>query len=116
MSRIYSLVFLLTATFLSPGPLTGTQQLERVPRIGYLAPRSAVPDEFIQGLRDFGYIAVYALRHAPIMTGLKQIAALAIKHRIPAMFSDRQFVEFGGPASLRDKFWRSIPASSHLRG
>jgi putative ABC transport system substrate-binding protein len=33
------------------------QQSKKIPRIGYLAPRSAVPDEFIQGLRQLGYVA-----------------------------------------------------------
>jgi len=39
------------------GPLpTVAQQKGKVPRIGYLAPRSAVPKEFKQGLRELGYI------------------------------------------------------------
>ncbi len=32
------------------------QQKGKVPRIGYLAPRSAVPKEFREGLRELGYI------------------------------------------------------------
>ena len=47
---------------------------------------------------------IYALRHAPILTGLKQIADLAIKHRIAAMFSDRQFVDLGGLVSYGTSF------------
>ena len=39
------------------GPLpTVAQQKGKVLRIGYLAPRSAVPKEFKQGLRELGYI------------------------------------------------------------
>ena len=39
------------------GPLpTVAQQKGKVPRIGYLAPRSAVPKEFKPGLRELGYI------------------------------------------------------------
>jgi putative ABC transport system substrate-binding protein len=32
------------------------QQIRTVPRIGYLAPRSAIPEEFVQGLRELGYV------------------------------------------------------------
>ncbi len=32
------------------------RQPTKVPRIGYLAPRSAVPKEFKQGLRELGYV------------------------------------------------------------
>jgi putative ABC transport system substrate-binding protein len=39
------------------GPLPAeAQQSAKVPRIGYLLPRSAVPKEFRQGLRELGYI------------------------------------------------------------
>jgi putative tryptophan/tyrosine transport system substrate-binding protein len=57
----------------------------------------AVSEENAQG--------IYAgFRHAPVLTGRKQIAALAIKHRLPAIFSDRQFVESGGLISYGTSF------------
>ncbi len=37
------------------GPLPAeAQKAEKMPRIGYLSPRSAVPKEFKQGLRELG--------------------------------------------------------------
>ncbi len=52
--------FTLVVTFafgLLAAPLPAeAQQKGKVPRIGYLAPRSAVPKEFKQGLRELGYI------------------------------------------------------------
>ena len=36
--------------------------------------------------------------------GLKQIVSLAIKHRLPAIFSDGQFVESGGLVSYGTSF------------
>lgn len=62
-----------------------------------------LPNAF-QLAAEKGAQGIYAYRHAPILTGLKQIATLAIKHRIAAMFSDRQFVELGGLVSYGTSF------------
>jgi putative ABC transport system substrate-binding protein len=49
--------------------------------------------------------AIYAgFRHAPVLMGLKDIVALAIKNRIPAIFNDRQLVESGGLVSYGTSF------------
>jgi putative tryptophan/tyrosine transport system substrate-binding protein len=49
--------------------------------------------------------AIYAgFRHAPVLMGLKNIVALAIKNRIPAIFNDRQLVESGGLVSYGTSF------------
>src|SRR5688572_21832140 len=55
LSSSVTALVLLCITFL-PLPLATAQQISKVPRIGYLAPGSAVPDEFIQGLRELGYV------------------------------------------------------------
>lgn len=62
-----------------------------------------LPNAF-QLAAEKGAQGIYAFRHAPILTELKQIATLAIKHRIAAMFSDRQFVELGGLVSYGTSF------------
>jgi len=62
-----------------------------------------LPNAF-QLAAEKGVQGIYAFRHAPVLTGLKQIATLAIKHRIAAMFSDRQFVELGGLVSYGTSF------------
>ena len=56
--RLRTIGLMITlALVLLAGPLpTVAQQKGKVPRIGYLAPRSAVPKEFKQGLRELGYI------------------------------------------------------------
>ncbi len=48
--------FALCAMFLTLSFPVEAQQPGKVHRIGYLAPRSAVPKEFKQGLRDLGYV------------------------------------------------------------
>ncbi len=54
--RTIGLISLLVLGLLA-GPLPAeAQKAEKMPRIGYLAPRSAVPKEFKQGLRELGYI------------------------------------------------------------
>jgi putative ABC transport system substrate-binding protein len=45
-----------------------------------------------------------AFRHAPILSGLNQLIELAIKTRLPAIFSDRAFVESGGLVSYGASF------------
>jgi len=54
--RTIGLISILVLGLLA-GPLPAeAQKAEKMPRIGYLAPRSAVPKEFMQGLRELGYI------------------------------------------------------------
>jgi putative ABC transport system substrate-binding protein len=46
----------LYATFFAFCSSAEAQQAGRVYRIGYVGPRSAIPEEFLQGLRELGYI------------------------------------------------------------
>ncbi len=51
-----SAVFVLATSMSASVQLAEAQAPAKVPRIGYLAPRSAVPKEFKQGLRELGYV------------------------------------------------------------
>jgi putative ABC transport system substrate-binding protein len=55
-SIVKRIVLCVLLTVFLPIVAEAQQSTTKVPRIGYLAPRSAVPDEFIQGLREFGYV------------------------------------------------------------
>jgi putative ABC transport system substrate-binding protein len=54
ISRIF--VALLASCTLMYGQIARARESEKVLRIGYLAPRRVVPEEFRTGLRDLGYI------------------------------------------------------------
>jgi putative ABC transport system substrate-binding protein len=44
----------------------------------------------------------------------EQLAALALRHAVPAIFQDRQFVEAGGPDELRRQPHRNVSSGRYL--
>ncbi len=54
--RTIGLIITLALGMLAAPLPTEAQKAGKMPRIGFLAPRSAIPKEFKQGLRELGYI------------------------------------------------------------
>jgi len=91
------------------------QQPTKVPRIGYLAPRSAVPKEFKQGLRDLGYVEgeniVIEARSAGKFDRLLQFAAELVRLKVDVI------VTLSSPAARAAKqATTTIPIVMHAAG
>ena len=60
--------------------------------------------------------AVLVLQSPVFVNERTQLADLAVKSRLPAIYDRREFVDDGGLMMLRDKFRRLVPPRRHLRG
>jgi putative ABC transport system substrate-binding protein len=63
-----------------------------------------LPNAFQEAAEQDAQGLYAAFRHAPVLMGLKDVVALALKNRLPAIFASRELVESGGLVSYGTSF------------